>query len=301
MSIAGELTLLHQLTALQNLTLIFGGIYLHEFTVHLQFDWRLMKRQSASSSLARAARWIYVMSRIFMLVYSICVAVMAFPGPRHCHPLMKLFTVSGWIGTMSSSMLLSIRVGAVWQWDKCILSILGLVWLGTWATAIYSMVKVDSSYENIIHSCAFSGVHGDLLPTVALVISDCTVLTLLLFGLQRKWSGARQHRTGHLLWTQGLLYLVIATLSEVPLLILLVLDINSIMNTILVTPAAIILTISASRLYRSLHASVRGEDTYAEHFTKGTLHGTSLAPKGIELKMLRKVQGTAKIEGSAVT
>ncbi|VDC06032.1 unnamed protein product [Peniophora sp. CBMAI 1063] len=287
MSASAALSLLHQLTSLQDLTVVFGGIYLHEFSANLSFDWRLVTRIHTRSTLASVAKSVYLACRILMLIYSVCVVVITFPGHPRCHALLKLFTVTGWFSVLCSSLLMSIRVGAVWQWDKRVTIGLTLVWLATFASTIYSMSEIDSSYEAPILSCAFTGVHRGLIPAATLIISDCTILTLLLLGLQKRWKNARQYYTWNLLWTQGLLYLLLAMVLELPT-ILLAMDIDSIMNTMMVTPAAIILTIAASRMYRSLHALAQGDSTASDHFTNGTTHDAHFVARQIELQDMHK-------------
>ncbi|KZV66288.1 hypothetical protein PENSPDRAFT_655000 [Peniophora sp. CONT] len=90
-------------------------------------------------------------------------------------------------------------------------------------------------------------------------------------GLQINWRDARRYRMWHMLWTQGMIYLMIAALAEVPNVTLLILDINPVLNTILGSPETITLALCATRMFRSLNTAVRGGPS--EIFTNGVSHG----------------------------
>ncbi|VDC06037.1 unnamed protein product [Peniophora sp. CBMAI 1063] len=292
MAVTGPLTLLHELTALQNMTALFGGIYFHELVAHLSFDWRLIRRHDGrGTTTAHIAKWTYLLCRALLVIFAVCAVTGSFPGHPDCRAVYKLLSASGFIGIICSSSLLGIRVGAIWKWDKRVMALVTANCLGALGCAIFLVIKVDSTYEAQLNNCALTSVHDDLYPSVAVLIGDCTLLALLLVGLRRNWGGAREFRMWHILWTQGLLYLLLATIVEVPLVALLIVNLNPVMNTILIPPEVIILGIGATRMYRSLNRTVRGDGHHIEHFTNGTsMEGNSatVALQEIRLRALRK-------------
>ncbi|KZV71911.1 hypothetical protein PENSPDRAFT_377296 [Peniophora sp. CONT] len=290
MPITGPLTLLHELTALQNMTALFSGIYFHELISHLPFDWRLLVLSNGPrTTTAQIAKWTYFVCRVLLVIFGVCAAIASFPNRPDCHALYKLLSGTGFLGVICSSSLLSIRVGAIWKWDKRVVVLVTLNCLATLACAIYLIVTIDSTYDAEIHNCTLTSVHNDLYPAVAVLIGDCTLLALLLVGLRRNWSGARQFRMWHTLWSQGMLYLFLATLVEVPLVGLLIVNLNPVMNTIFVPPEVIILGVGATRMFRSLNTKGPGHNSkHVEHFTDGTSLEVMPSQQEIQLQHLRK-------------
>ncbi|VDB91829.1 unnamed protein product [Peniophora sp. CBMAI 1063] len=285
-------SLIIELSALQNSALIFAGVYLHEQVVHAPFDWRLLmlQRRRRRPAAARMAVWVYLACRILLVVFTVCGIIAAIPTiHQDCRTVYKFISASGFLGIICSSSLLSIRVGAVWKWDKRVLTALALNCLATLALAIYLVVKIDSTYDPTLHICTLNGVRTDLYPSVASFVGDCTPLALLLVGLRRNWKDARQFHVWHTLWNQGLIYLCLAIAVEVPLIVLLILNINPILNTILVTPEVVILAIGATRMYRYLNATSRGQSIHTEHFTNGTSHD-AFSRTEFQLKILRHTE-----------
>ncbi|KZV67429.1 hypothetical protein PENSPDRAFT_51759 [Peniophora sp. CONT] len=198
--------------------------------------------------------------------------------------LIKFLGTSGLLGLVCASNLLSIRVAAVWSWDKRIIGILVTIAMIILAFGVYFMVELTSAYDPTLQSCNMSEVHNDLLPASAVFAGDCIVLALLLTGLQRNWREARQvkNRMWHILWTQGLLYLFTAAVVEVPVVVLLIMNINSIMNTMMITPVVIFLSMCATRMYRFLNKTVQGQ---SEMFTNGVSQGVISTVRDDEVQL----------------
>ncbi|VDB94443.1 unnamed protein product [Peniophora sp. CBMAI 1063] len=286
-------TLLREITALQNLGFLFTGIYWHEFVLHGHFDWKLLNRSEKDRApAARIAKWSYLLCRLLLIVYSAGITVLSSREQVECHFLLKLLTSTGFLGVICSSLLLSIRVAAVWAWNKGILALLGTILCAMLGSAIFFTVKADSTYSSDLEICALSGVHNDYYPSIITTCGDGTILIFLLLGLQRNWRDAKTYRMWNVLWSQGLIYLVLAVAVDVPLVVLLSLNLNAIINSIVVIPQIIILGIGATRMFRSLNTAVRGEAEDPEHFTNGTSHAMrvprTLTQGDVQLKELRR-------------
>ncbi|VDC07084.1 unnamed protein product [Peniophora sp. CBMAI 1063] len=284
MSTSEVLTLLHQLTSLRNMTVIFTGIYFHEFLTNLDHDWTILRRQKEHRLGARVAQWTYLSCRLLALFYGICISIVAFPGRRNCEVVMKLNVITNFLSMLCSSALLSIRIGAIWRWNRFIVSTLLTILLVTLGLAIYCVVKINSSYDTTIQFCGLDGVHTALPAFVGILLGDCALLALLLVGLQTKWRDVRKLRTWRLLWTQGWVYVLLAIVVEVPSVVLPVLDINPFLNSMFITPEAIILAVGATRLFRSLNSATQG-DIVSQQFT---VSREAVVPRhNIRLKPLR--------------
>ncbi|VDB98218.1 unnamed protein product [Peniophora sp. CBMAI 1063] len=265
----------------------FSGLWFHEFVIHLQYDWRLFMQPGAGRPFtSHLGKWTYLACRICPLVFSICLCIFSFPGRPHCQALMKLAIVSGTLGLTCSSALLSIRVAAVWLWDKRVACILAGIDLTVLAFFVYYMVKVDSSYDPMIQSCILNGVLDDLLPSVALLAGDCVVLALLLTGLQRKWRDVRHLRLWNVLWSQGLFYLVIAALVEVPVVVLLFVDLDPGVNAIIIDYEVFLLALCSTRMFRFLNGTLGGREGESEVFTNGAPRGRLAMLQGDSVRLV---------------
>jgi len=91
------------------------------------------------------------------------------------------------------------------------------------------------------------------LNAIVSLCTDVLLLLIMLIGLLR-WR-LKQGGTSSLtrfLWTQGLIWILLATIAYVPPIVFLSLNLNAAFDMMLQTPALITLSIAATRMYRSL-------------------------------------------------
>ncbi|VDB99934.1 unnamed protein product [Peniophora sp. CBMAI 1063] len=251
-----------QSNALHNSVMVCTGLWIYEIGLQARYDWNLIRQYHASGRPAKAqfGKWTYLACRISILVYSICVIITAYDSNSTCEGvLMGWLGASALLGLVCATNLLSIRVAAVWAWNKWIVGITITISLSQLATGIYFTVKSTFIRKSPSGSCNPTAGHSNLPIALAGFAGDCILLGLLFTGLRRKWSGARQVKNGmwHLLWTQGMLYFSIVVLVEVPFVVLLIMDINPIMDTIMATPVVITLSVCATHMYRNLNGTQR--------------------------------------------
>ncbi|VDC07091.1 unnamed protein product [Peniophora sp. CBMAI 1063] len=284
-----------QLAALHVVTLIPSGIYIHEFITHLDFDWELITRrfEVRRAFVARTAKWIYLACRVLVLGYTIgAIIALSFPealvsGRLICRIPVKLAAVTGPLGVMCSSMLLSIRVGAIWGWKRPIVILLAILLLALFALDIDDMVKIDPMYQEVTHSCSLNTIQENMVPSTVGLVVDITLISFLLVGLQGQWGDARRYALWHMLWNQGVFYLVLSLSIRLPLVILQGLDISPALTTLLVVPDVVALSMGATRLFRSLNAIIRGTKGNAGHFSEGLFTGDSDQPQeSVELETM---------------
>ncbi|VDB91463.1 unnamed protein product [Peniophora sp. CBMAI 1063] len=228
--------------------------------------------------MAHIAKWTYLGCRISVLILALSIIAAALPGERSCLIVIKFLTVSDSLGVVAASTLLSIRVGAVWKWEKKVVAVIMTMWLTIFALVLYFSIEVGSVYDQTLQQCTFSALHRGIVPAIATLVGDLLLLALLFFGLQSKWRYARQFTLWQMLWNQGLLYLFLAAVIELPVVVMLSLDINAVLNSVLLTPEVFVLGIGATRMYRSLNSTNRGGGSNAEHFTNGTSLKTERSP-----------------------
>ena len=83
---------------------------------------------------------------------------------------------------------------------------------------------MSSTYSIVIHDCTLTGIKSDIFPTATTLAGDSTFLILLLMGLVKNWGNIRGSYVWNLLWTQGLVYILLAVLVDLPMMVCLALD-----------------------------------------------------------------------------
>jgi hypothetical protein len=101
---------------------------------------------------------------------------------------------------------------------------------------------------------------------IAALVTDVVLLLTMLVGLLR----LRQHGTmfalGQLLWNQGLVWLFLASVAEVPPVVFILLDLNDPLNLMFQPSGFVVMSIAATRMHRSL-TDFTGRSSFDTHPT----------------------------------
>ncbi|KAN0118624.1 hypothetical protein V8E52_005047 [Russula decolorans] len=87
---------------------------------------------------------------------------------------------------------------------------------------------------------------------IAVLITDVILLLIVLIGLLRLHGSGGSFALGRLLWKQGVIWLLIATVAEVPPTVFIALNLNDSLNFMFASPSTIAMSIAATRIYRNL-------------------------------------------------
>ncbi|KAI9455867.1 hypothetical protein F5148DRAFT_1369800 [Russula earlei] len=124
----------------------------------------------------------------------------------------------------------------------------------------------------VIRSCVVDNMESSKLNIIATLITDIGLLLIMLIGLLRiRRYGGVTFGLGRLLWRQvqsslpccssfvdvlsipkGVIWLILASIAEIPPMVLIYLNLNYPLNLIFQIPALTIMSIAATRMYRSL-------------------------------------------------
>ncbi|KZV74686.1 hypothetical protein PENSPDRAFT_749043 [Peniophora sp. CONT] len=156
--------------------------------------------------------------------------------------------LTGFLTVTTGTVLLFIRVGVIWEWKRPITAAFMLVYLTTIALGIRSIVLVRTSEiaGPIGPYCdTTSGLSVNRWNVFMTLIMDIGLLAFLFMGLWR-WSNARASSTSvwHLLWNQGLIYLTLAIVLEVPMTSFIFLNYNGFIDLFFTIPETILLSVS---------------------------------------------------------
>ncbi|VDB93394.1 unnamed protein product [Peniophora sp. CBMAI 1063] len=280
-----------QASALDKALFVFIGVYFYELICSIQFDWVLIKTDdSRRSALARCVKWLYFGCRYSTLASCVAVAIIGVPrGSLDCSVIVKLINSGGLFAITSSTLLLFVRVGVVWKWDKRVTAAFTVAWLAIIGLGLRGVVKIGGAPSGDPYSlaCSLSNAISNLPNVFSTMLLDIALLVLLFVGLER-WNNARVHGLWHLLWNQGLIYLGVAIIIEIPLTVFFFLNYNEIVFLFIDLPYSKSLNhgrqrrppltkypgtqpwFSATRLYRSLTSfstTKRGNLTYESTYT----------------------------------
>ncbi|KAF8497426.1 hypothetical protein F5888DRAFT_1803454 [Russula emetica] len=245
------------------LWLIVSGIYIWEFITNLDFEWSVIRGHQRY----RWTIWIYSVSRLSGLAVIIFVLVDFYDSsPINC----QAWVTSGWAfsslgGYGLSSMLITLRIFAIWDKNKVIMAISAAVWVvnlgfqlaGKLTSSvpcgpnlnvydlISGVVKIRAVWVPATRSCRITNIEICRNFSIYLLVTDIILLFIMLTGLLRLRQ--RSSYLSHLLWKQGVIWLAIASAAELPQVLFLV-------------PSMVAIIIAATRTYRSLVRSASPPD-----------------------------------------
>ncbi|KAI0043853.1 hypothetical protein FA95DRAFT_1574840 [Auriscalpium vulgare] len=190
---------------------IVAGIAIWEFVVTCDFELAVLTGRRPY----RWTIWIYVGCRVSLLVTLICGII----------PLeyTKCRTSAYFAIGLASSMIV-LRIIAIWDRNVYACGLAIAVWLGSFALNIRHVTLVHSVYNPVAGVCIPLDTVNNLANGIGIMVSDIGLLALMLAGILRHQPYVHMKLLGRnslwaLLWNQGLMWLVIASVAEVPALV----------------------------------------------------------------------------------
>jgi len=245
-----------------------AGLYLWEFFTTLDYEWNIIQGRRP---FRLPAFLIYSVTRLATLM-SIVFALfnMNATGHYNCEAVAVFTLAFGSIAFSGGSFLIMLRVIAIWNKKKSIIAIVAIIW-GTYvAFLIQGVVRIRSAYLETLNICMETNLQSLKLNILATLVSDILLLLIMLIGLLRmRYHERGAFSMGRLLWKQGLIWLFIATASEVPQAVFICLNLNDQLDYMSWVPSLLALSIAATRIHRSLadfayeNTGVYGKDSFA--------------------------------------
>ncbi|TFK35707.1 hypothetical protein BDQ12DRAFT_687825 [Crucibulum laeve] len=205
----------------------------------------------------RPFRWpflLYIGSRFFTSA-SLITMVVGFDliGEIHCEGWAKAVFGLTYVAFSLNSVLLGLRTMAFWNFQLVISSIIILTILANIAFLIRGVFDIHAIWDPTFQSCIPSNILSSQINIIVSMATDIIMLLLMLAGLYRqKFPGA----LWKMLHRQGIIWIVVATIGQIPAVLLQGINFNDAMNLIFLTPAFIILTICTTSMYRDLNVFV---------------------------------------------
>ncbi|KAH9981975.1 hypothetical protein BJV74DRAFT_797688 [Russula compacta] len=206
-----------------------------EFVTTLDYEWSVIRGHRPY----RWSIWIYSVARATTLFAVILgIITLNLTSPHNCQ-------TSGYVAIAASSLLIVLRI-------KRVIVVIALVtWGANLVNVIYggysisslldlwglSRPQLHSRWVPDLDTCSIAKSHGRLEPIfIFTLVTDIVLLSIMLLGLFRMRShGSGSFTLSHLLWKQGLIWLLLATLA-----------------VMFELPAPLILSIAGTRMHRAL-------------------------------------------------
>ncbi|KAI9441046.1 hypothetical protein F5148DRAFT_829760 [Russula earlei] len=249
------------------------GLYIWEFFTTLDYEWSIIQRRRPY----RSTIWLYSITRVATLL-AVITNMIGFDANKriNCQLWVTFEIIFAYSAFAAASMLIVLRVIAIWN-KSSIISVIALsVWTTNVGFLIQGIVRLRGTWSVFANTCIVTNSTASKLNITVSLSTDTILLVMMLVGLIR-WRVEEGPASGfgRFLWTQGLIWLLLATLAYVPAVVFISLNLNEPFNLMFQTPALITMSIAATRMYRSLSDfSSRGSTSL--DYTKSTgLSGSS--------------------------
>ncbi|KAH9958708.1 hypothetical protein BC827DRAFT_546707 [Russula dissimulans] len=226
------------------------GLYIWEFFTTLNYEWSIIR----GNRPYRWTIWVYSYTRVSTLL-TLIVHMISFNTSRriNCQLTITSEIIFANTATASASLLIVLRVIAVWNKNKIIYLISMSAWIANASCLIHDIVRLRGVWSTVLNVCMVPNAVDSKLNLMVSLCTDTVLLLIMIFGLFRLFSDHRGASSlGRLLWTQGLVWLLLATFAYTLPVIFFWLNLNVPFNLMFQTPALVILSTSATRMYSSL-------------------------------------------------
>ncbi|KAH9977430.1 hypothetical protein BJV74DRAFT_154989 [Russula compacta] len=226
------------------------GLFIWEFLITLGYEWSVIRGHRPY----RWTIWIYSLSRVAALAaVARNIVSVDITTQISCHATIVSQLILAYLALACASFLIVLRIIAIWNMSR----VVGAIAIGLWITNILFLIQgvIRFRAEQVSNGvgCEVVQIDGIQLSTIVALVTDVVLLLIMLFGVFRlRRDGCGTMALGRLLWNQGVIWLLLATVAEVTPVVFICLNLNDPFNLMFQAPWMITMTIAATRMYRSL-------------------------------------------------
>ncbi|KAH9995921.1 hypothetical protein BJV74DRAFT_300582 [Russula compacta] len=203
-----------------------GALYVWEFVTTFDYEWAVIR----GTRPYRWTIWIYSFTRVSTLL-AVILSLVGFNdlAPFNCEVEVLFEFLFGYLAMASASLLIVLRVIAIWNWKKVIIAIAAGAWVTNLSFLIHNIAQIRAIWvpAGIHLGCTVLNIQSTKLNIIVTLCTDIILLIVLFTALLRHRLYKRESSSlGHLLWKQGLIWLLIATVAEVPPAVFICLNLN---------------------------------------------------------------------------
>jgi len=229
-----------------------SGLYIWEYLTTLHFELDVIRRRRPY----RWTIWIYSLTRVSTLMVVILnfFAFDTTPINSSCHVLITSQFAFAYLSLVTASLLIIFRIIAIWNKNRLVVRTAITVWATNVSLVIIlGIVRIRSTWDPALQLCIVLNTEKNKPSIIATLITDIILLLIVLIGLLRLLRDCGgSFALGRLLWKQGVIWLLIATVAEVPPMVFIILNLNDTLNLMFQFPSVTAMSIAATRIYRNL-------------------------------------------------
>jgi len=226
-----------------------AGLYAWEFITTLDYEWSIIRGHRPY----RWTIWVYSLTRVAGLVSLTLNVVGTDVMIYNCEVGILFELAFGYLAIVSGSLLIVLRIIAIWNKNKIMSVIATIVWVVNVSCLIQGIARIRTTRAPVAATCVVLNVPSTKLNVVVTLSTDIVLLVIVLIGLLRLGFHERgAFGMGHLLWRQGLIWLLIATLAGVPPTVSICLNLKDPYNYMFQITSMVAMSISATRIHRHL-------------------------------------------------
>ncbi|KAH9962362.1 hypothetical protein BC827DRAFT_1383522 [Russula dissimulans] len=255
------------------------GLYIWEFITHLDYEWSVVQGHRPY----RWTIWVYSADRLATIIAVIIYLVdVVITTPINCKLAIILTLIRYCLKVLTILQFFSPlpRLGyfqrrfiypepasiSIWDKNKFVVAFSVAIWLSNASFFIYgkslssgssghtrSLTNISAEWVPSEFGCGMPNTESNKLAITAMPVTDIALLLVMLIGLLRlRHRGGGRFDLGRLLWKQGVIYLFVATISEITPAVFVFLNLDDSFDVMFLIPSLITMSIAATRMYRSL-------------------------------------------------
>ncbi|KAI0047171.1 hypothetical protein FA95DRAFT_1606269 [Auriscalpium vulgare] len=202
--------------------------------------------------------WIYLGCRVTMAAAMIMLIITKdIVGLENCTAWDVSIYILGYLSLGLASFLILLRVFAVWQGQLAVVVVSSGMWALSTALNIRYISILRAVYVPQLGECSPVDSALSIPSNISVIVSDFGLLAIMLAGIlkySKKLPEEARDFGGvwNVLWQQGIVWLCLASLVEVPTLVLIILSLNEPWDVMFEVVTLVTLSIGATRMYRAL-------------------------------------------------
>ncbi|KAH9015209.1 hypothetical protein EDB84DRAFT_1679970 [Lactarius hengduanensis] len=200
------------------------------------------------------ANMIYSLTRVCTLV-AVILNMLGFDAssPINCHLWIVFELIFAYSAFAAASLLIVLRIFAIWDGNKIAVSIAMSAWLTNVAFLIHDITKLRATWVPVPGVCAVLNIESSKNTVILTLVTDVILCLTMLVGLLRlRQNGTTMVVLWNFFWRQGLIWVFLATVVQIVPTVFNSLNLNDPFDLMFQTPSLIVMSIAATRMYRSL-------------------------------------------------
>ncbi|KAN0129164.1 hypothetical protein V8E53_013035 [Lactarius tabidus] len=208
---------------------VVDGIFIWEFFVNLDYELSFIQGHRPY----RWTIWIYSITRVSTLI-AVILNMLGFDSssPINCQVWIIFELLFSDLAFAAASILIVLRIITIWDRKRIAVAIAICAWTTNVAFLVHNVVRLHATWSPAQSVCEVSYSESSKITIISILATDVVLLLTMLVGLLRQRLHGTTFGMGQFLWKQGLIWLFLATIAEVPPTVFIGLNLNDVSNSL---------------------------------------------------------------------